>query len=178
MSWTFREILGLLNMSNYRFIRTVEDHHKGAVWHFWRTLVDAGAVYLGSYEGRYSVQDECYYNESKLVDGRAPTGAEVSWVKKEDLYFFRLSEYADCLLEHYKSHPHFIVPESCRNKVVSFVRGGLRDLSISRTTFDWGVRVPGNEGHVMYMWINALANYISALGYPEETGDGSDFDRF
>jgi methionyl-tRNA synthetase len=178
VSRTFRDLLGLLNVSNDRFIRTTEDHHEGAVRHFWRTLADAGAVYLGSYEGWYSVRDECYYNESELVDGRAPTGAEVSWVKKEDSYFFRLSEYADRLLEHYESHPHFIAPESRRNEVVSFVRGGLRDLSISRTTFDWGVRVPGDEGHVMYVWIDALANYISALGYPEETGDGSDFDRF
>lgn len=178
VSQTFRDLLGLMNVSNDRFIRTTEDHHKGAVRHLWKTLDDNGAVYLGSYEGWYSVRDECYYNESELVDGKAPTGAEVSWVKKEDSYFFRLSDYADRLLEHYESHPDFIAPDSRRNEVISFVKGGLRDLSISRTTFDWGVKVPGDESHVMYVWIDALANYISALGYPESIGEGSDFDKY
>lgn len=178
VSRTFRDLLGLMNVSNDMFIRTTEEHHKGAVRHLWNTLRDAGAIYLGSYEGWYSVRDECYYNESELVNGKAPTGADVTWVKKEDSYFFRLSEYADKLLDHYEKHPDFIAPESRRNEVISFVKGGLRDLSISRTTFDWGVKVPNDEGHVMYVWIDALANYVSALGYPEEVGPGSSYDKY
>ncbi|KAL3770785.1 hypothetical protein ACHAW5_008395 [Stephanodiscus triporus] len=134
-----------------------DDHHKDAVRSLWRTLTDAGAVYLGSYEGWYSVRDECYYNESELVDGRAPTGAEVAWVKKEDSYFFRLSEYADRLLEHYEKYPI----SSRRNPA------GTRSCpSISRTTFDWGVKVPDDEGHVMYVWIDALRELHQRPGIP------------
>jgi len=142
-------------------------------------LTTNGAIYLGSYEGWYSVRDECYYNESELVDGKAPTGAQVSWVKKEDSYFFRLSDYRDKLLHYYHENPDFIAPESRKNEVVAFVKGGLRDLSISRTTFNWGVPVPGDDDHVMYVWIDALANYISALGYPENMNvQGSNYDKF
>ena len=177
VSQSFRELLSLLNISNDEFIRTTQSHHKEAVQHFWKQLVDKGAIYLGSYEGWYSVRDECYYNESELVDGKAPTGAEVQWVKKEDSYFFKLSEYQDKLLQYYDEHPDFIAPESRRNEVVAFVKGGLKDLSISRTTFDWGVPVPGDDDHVMYVWIDALTNYMSALGYPN-TEAGSNFDKF
>jgi len=177
VSQSFRDLLGLLNISNDEFIRTTQSHHKEAVQHFWKQLADNGAIYLGSYEGWYSVRDECYYNESELVDGKAPTGAEVQWVKKEDSYFFKLSEYQDKLLEYYDSHPDLLAPESRRNEVVSFVKGGLRDLSISRTTFDWGVPVPGDDDHVMYVWIDALTNYMSALGYPNTEGGGN-FDKF
>eukprot|EP00804_Cyclotella_cryptica_P018842 CCRYP_018284-RA/>CCRYP_018284-RA protein AED:0.00 eAED:0.00 QI:645/-1/1/1/-1/1/1/363/431 len=167
-----------MNVSNDRFIRTTEEEHKEAVRHLWKVLVDKGAIYLGSYEGWYSVRDECYYNESELVDGKAPTGAEVTWVKKEDSYFFKLSDYQDKLLQYYEQNQDFIAPESRRNEVVSFVKGGLKDLSISRTTFDWGVKVPGEEeGHVMYVWLDALTNYISALGYPNME-DGSKFSKF
>ncbi|KAL3781752.1 hypothetical protein HJC23_004851 [Cyclotella cryptica] len=159
-------------------MRTTEEEHKEAVRHLWKVLVDKGAIYLGSYEGWYSVRDECYYNESELVDGKAPTGAEVTWVKKEDSYFFKLSDYQDKLLQYYEQNQDFIAPESRRNEVVSFVKGGLKDLSISRTTFDWGVKVPGEEeGHVMYVWLDALTNYISALGYPNME-DGSKFSKF
>lgn len=178
VSTSFRELLGLMEISNDRFIRTTENDHKEAVRHFWNVLVDNGAIYLGSYEGWYSVRDECYYNESELVDGKAPTGAEVVWLKKEDSFFFKLSEYQDKLLQYYKDNPDFIAPESRRNEVISFVEGGLKDLSISRTTFDWGVEVPGEEkGHVMYVWIDALTNYISALGYPNME-EGSPFSKF
>lgn len=178
VSESFRDLLTLLNVSNDRFIRTTEEEHKEAVRHLWKVLVDKGAIYLGSYEGWYSVRDECYYNESELVDGKAPTGAEVTWVKKEDSYFFKLSDYQDKLLQYYEEHPDFIAPESRRNEVVSFVKGGLKDLSISRTTFDWGVKVPGEEeGHVMYVWLDALTNYVSALGYPNME-DGSKFIKF
>eukprot|EP00580_Thalassiosira_gravida_P017836 CAMPEP_0201658382 /NCGR_PEP_ID=MMETSP0494-20130426/1278_1 /ASSEMBLY_ACC=CAM_ASM_000839 /TAXON_ID=420259 /ORGANISM="Thalassiosira gravida, Strain GMp14c1" /LENGTH=591 /DNA_ID=CAMNT_0048135361 /DNA_START=41 /DNA_END=1816 /DNA_ORIENTATION=- len=177
VSQSFRDLLGLLNISNDEFIRTTEGHHKEAVQHFWKELADKGAIYLGSYEGWYSVRDECYYNESELVDGKAPTGAEVTWMKKEDSYFFKLSDYQDELLEYYESHPDFIAPKSRRNEVVSFVKGGLKDLSISRTTFDWGVPVPGDDDHVMYVWLDALTNYMSALGYPNKE-EGSNFDKF
>lgn len=177
ISQSFRDLLTLLHISNDEFIRTTQQHHKEAVQHFWKQLVEKGAIYLGSYEGWYSVRDECYYNESELVDGKAPTGAEVQWVKKEDSYFFKLSEYQEKLLEYYESHPDFIAPESRKNEVVSFVKGGLKDLSISRTTFDWGVPVPGDDDHVMYVWIDALTNYMSALGYPNME-EGSNFDKF
>ena len=173
VSQSFRDLLTLLNVSNDDFIRTTESHHKEAVQHLWKTLMDKGAIYLGSYEGWYSVRDECYYNESELVDGKAPTGAEVEWVKKEDSYFFKLSDYEDKLLEYYESHPDLIAPTSRKNEVVSFVKGGLKDLSISRTTFDWGVPVPehsaltSSKKHVMYVWFDALSNYVSGTGWPD-----------
>jgi len=177
VSASFQELLQLLNISNDEFIRTTQSHHKEAVQHLWKVLTEKNAIYLGSYEGWYSVRDECYYNESELVDGKAPTGAEVEWVKKEDSYFFKLSEYQDQLLEYYETHPDFIAPESRKNEVVAFVKGGLKDLSISRTTFDWGVPVPDDDEHVMYVWIDALTNYMSALGYPN-MDKGSNYDKY
>mmetsp|Transcript_13411 Transcript_13411/g.19614 ORF Transcript_13411/g.19614 Transcript_13411/m.19614 type:complete len:598 (-) Transcript_13411:56-1849(-) len=177
VSLSFRELLDLLNISNDYFIRTTDEDHMKAVQHFWKTLVEKDAIYLGAYEGWYSVRDECYYTETELVDGKAPTGAEVEWVAKEPSYFFKLSEYEDKLLEYYEANPGFIAPESRRNEVLGFVKQGLRDLSISRTTFKWGVPVPGDDDHVMYVWIDALANYISALGYPN-MDEGSSFDKF
>eukprot|EP00978_Attheya_sp_CCMP212_P020068 scaffold57045_cov52-Attheya_sp.AAC.6 len=177
LSATFRDMLEVLNISNDKFIRTTDVDHKKAVQHLWTTLVDKGTIYLGAYEGWYSVRDECYYNESELVDGKAPTGAEVEWVTKEPSYFFKLSDFEDKLLELYEANPDFIAPTSRRNEVLSFVKGGLRDLSVSRMSFDWGVRVPENGDHVMYVWIDALANYISALGYPNME-KGSDFDKY
>jgi methionyl-tRNA synthetase len=132
---------------------------------------------MGNYEGWYSIRDECFYTESELVDGKAPTGADVEWVAKEKSYFFKLSEFQDKLLAHYDANPDFIAPDSRRNEVISFVQGGLRDLSISRTSFKWGVPVPGDSDHVMYVWIDALANYISALGYPNME-EGSQYTKF
>lgn len=166
-----------MNISNDYFIRTTNDDHKQAVQKMWTNLVEKGAIYLGAYEGWYSVRDECYYNESELIDGKAPTGAEVEWVTKEPSYFFKLSDYEEKLLQFYEENPDFIAPRSRRNEVISFVKGGLRDLSVSRTSFKWGVPVPGDDDHVMYVWIDALANYISALGYPD-TENGSQFDKF
>jgi len=177
VSASFQELLTLLNISNDEFIRTTQSNHKEAVQHLWKVLTEKNAIYLGSYEGWYSVRDECYYNESELVDGKAPTGAEVEWVKKEDSYFFKLSEYQDKLLEYYETHPDFIAPESRKNEVIAFVKGGLKDLSISRTTFDWGVPVPDDDEHVMYVWIDALTNYMSALGYPN-MDKGSNYDKY
>jgi methionyl-tRNA synthetase len=145
--------------------------------HLWKTLVDKGYIYLGTYEGWYSIRDECFYSQLELVDGKAPTGADVEWVAKEKSYFFKLSTLQDRLLQHYEDHPDFIAPVSRKNEVLSFVNSGLRDLSISRTSFKWGVKVPGDDDHVMYVWIDALTNYISALGYPN-TEPGSDFEKF
>lgn len=166
VSQSFRTLLDVMNISNDDFIRTTDENHKKSVQHLWKTLVDKGAIYLGSYEGWYSVRDECYYTESELVDGKAPTGSEVIWQAKEPSYFFKLSAFEDQLLEYYESNADFIAPVSRRNEVLGFVKGGLRDLSISRTSFKWGVPVPDDDDHVMYVWIDALANYISAIGYP------------
>eukprot|EP00560_Eucampia_antarctica_P002056 CAMPEP_0197833438 /NCGR_PEP_ID=MMETSP1437-20131217/19030_1 /TAXON_ID=49252 ORGANISM="Eucampia antarctica, Strain CCMP1452" /NCGR_SAMPLE_ID=MMETSP1437 /ASSEMBLY_ACC=CAM_ASM_001096 /LENGTH=580 /DNA_ID=CAMNT_0043437503 /DNA_START=150 /DNA_END=1892 /DNA_ORIENTATION=+ len=175
MSVSFRDLLKVLNISNDQFVRTTDTQHKEAVQHFWKTLVEKDAIYLGAYEGWYSIRDECYYTENELVDGKAPTGAEVEWMAKEASYFFKLSEYEDRLLQYYEDNPDFIAPRSRKNEVIGFVKGGLRDLSISRTTFKWGVPVPGDDDHVMYVWIDALANYISALGYPNEDSKFSKF---
>jgi len=174
VSVNFRDLLSLLNISNDYFVRTTDKDHKEAVSKLWNTLVEKGHIYLGQYEGWYSVRDECYYSESELVDGKAPTGAEVEWVAKEESYFFKLSAFEDKLLQYYEENPEFIAPTGRRNEVLSFVRGGLRDLSVSRTSFKWGVPVPGDDNHIMYVWIDALANYMSALGYPES----EDFSKF
>jgi methionyl-tRNA synthetase len=139
-------------------------------------LDEKGFIYKGTYSGWYSVRDECFYNDSELVDGKAPTGAEVEWVAKEESYFFKLSAFEDKLLELYEANPDMVAPRSRRNEVVSFVKGGLKDLSISRASFKWGVPVPGDADQVMYVWIDALTNYISALGYPDK--ESSDFAKY
>jgi len=177
ISQSFVELLSLLNISNDEFIRTTDEQHKKAVKFLWEKLVDKGVIYLGSYEGWYSVRDECYYTELELVDGKAPTGSEVVWMAKEQSYFFKLSAFEDKLLKYYEENPDFIAPKTRRNEVLGFVNSGLRDLSISRTSFKWGVPVPGDDDHIMYVWIDALANYISALGYPE-TDEKSQFAKF
>lgn len=175
VSTNFRDLLELMNISNDVFIRTTQEEHKKAVQHLWNVMTEKGYIYLGTYEGWYSVRDECFYSESELIDGKAPTGAEVEWVAKEPSYFFKLSAFQDRLLEYYDQHPDFIAPSTRKNEVVSFVKTGLRDLSISRTSFQWGVPVPGDANHVMYVWIDALTNYISALGYPQQDGNMSKF---
>ncbi len=176
----FKNVLPLMNVSNDDFIRTTEARHKAACQELWRRLESAGDIYAGKYSGWYAVRDEAFYNESELEDGPggtkiAPSGAECQWMEEES-YFFRLSQWQDRLLEFYDRNPDFIKPDTRRNEVVSFVKSGLRDLSVSRTTFDWGVPVPGNDRHIMYVWIDALTNYITALGYPD-TGS-SDFKSF
>ncbi len=164
----FRELLKTLNISNDDFIRTTEERHKQGAQAFWKVLQKSGYIYSGKYSGWYSVRDEAYYQESELVNGKAPTGADVEWVE-EPSYFFKLSAFQDSLLEFYEKNPNFIAPESRRNEVIAFVKSGLKDLSISRTTFKWGIPVPGDEKHVMYVWLDALANYLTALGYPFKT---------
>jgi methionyl-tRNA synthetase len=169
----FQEMDKLLNISNDAFIRTTEPRHAAASQAIWKQLEAAGDIYLDKYAGWYSVRDEAYFDEGELTDGPdgklAPSGAPVEWVE-EPSYFFRLSAYTDKLLAYYEAHPDFIMPPSRRNEVVNFVSQGLRDLSISRTTFSWGVKVPDNPGHIMYVWLDALTNYITALGYPETDG--------
>ena len=171
MSGYFREMDEMLDISFDRFIRTTEpDHHK-ASQAIWQAMADKGDIYLGRYEGWYSVRDEAYYDEKELIvadsgERLSPQGTEVEWTVEES-WFFRLSAYQDRLLAHYAAHPDFIRPESRRNEVLRFVEGGLSDLSISRTSFDWGVRVPGSDNHVMYVWLDALTNYITGVGYPD-----------
>lgn len=168
----FQRLQERLNISFDRFIRTTDPDHHEASKEIWRRMAAAGDIYLDTYSGWYSVRDERFFVESEtrlLADGTrtaVETGAPVTWTE-EQTYFFRLSAYADKLLAHYEANPDFIAPEVRRNEVVSFVAGGLRDLSISRTSFDWGVQVPEHPDHVMYVWVDALTNYLTGVGYPD-----------
>src|SRR5271154_1990412 len=166
VSQNFRAMTKLMDISNDQFIRTTEERHVKASQALWRELEKRGEIYLGRFKGWYSVRDEAFYEASELVGGKAPTGAEVEWVEEEN-YFFKLSAWQDRLLAYYDAHPEFIAPKSRRNEVVSFVKGGLNDLSVSRTSFDWGVPVPCNPKHVMYVWLDALTNYLTAVDYPD-----------
>lgn len=168
----FQRLQERLNISFDRFIRTTDPDHHEASKEIWRRMAAAGDIYLDTYSGWYSVRDERFFVESEtrlLDDGTrvaVETGAPVTWTE-EQTYFFRLSAYADKLLAHYEANPDFVAPEVRRNEVVSFVAGGLRDLSISRTSFDWGVQVPEHPDHVMYVWVDALTNYLTGVGYPD-----------
>ena len=166
VSGRFRDLAAAMAISNDDFIRTTEERHKRGVTALWEKLVASGEIYLGKYAGWYSVRDEAFYAEGELVDGKAPTGAPVEWVE-EPSYFFRLSAWGDRLLAFYDANPDCILPLTRRNEVVSFVKGGLQDLSVSRTSFRWGIPVPGDPAHVMYVWLDALTNYMSAVGYPD-----------
>jgi methionyl-tRNA synthetase len=174
VSQSFRDLLGVMNFSPDGFIRTTEQRHYAACQALWEKLVAAGDIYLGKYAGWYSVRDEAFYAESETevgTDGKrraGPVGNEVEWVE-EPSYFFKLSAWGDRLLEFYDRNPRFIAPESRRNEVISFVKGGLQDLSVSRTSFNWGVPVPGDPKHIMYVWLDALTNYITECGYPDES---------
>ena len=170
-SAVFRKMVAALNCSNDDFIRTTEERHKKACQEIWRRMEANGDIYLDTYGGWYSARQEAYFDESETQVGedgvrREPLGSPVEWVEEES-YFFRLSAYGDKLLAHYENNPDFIGPAERRNEVVSFVKGGLRDLSVSRTTFDWGVPVPGNDKHVMYVWVDALTNYVTATDWPD-----------
>ncbi len=174
MSGYFRAMCDALNVSYDRFIRTSEPDHHRASQAIWQAMEAAGDLYLDRYEGWYSVRDEAYYDESELVEGEggdklSPQGTPVEWTVEES-WFFRLSKYQDQLLELLKT-PGFLEPASRRNEMIAFVEQGLRDLSVSRTSFDWGVKVPGSEGHVMYVWVDALTNYLTGLGYPDDMGE-------
>ncbi|MCC6719524.1 MAG: methionine--tRNA ligase [Acetobacteraceae bacterium] len=175
----FKAMTQRVGISNDDFIRTTEDRHKRACAELWKRLVDRGEIYLGGYEGWYAVRDEAFYDEGELAtrpDGTkvAPSGAPVEWVV-EPSYFFRLSAWQDRLLAFYDANPDFILPATRRNEVTSFVKSGLRDLSVSRTSFKWGIPVPGDPDHVMYVWLDALANYITAAGFPDEADPKWDF---
>jgi methionyl-tRNA synthetase len=175
MSSYFRALFDRLNISYDRFFRTSEDDHHRASQAIWRAMEANGDLYLDRYEGWYSVRDEAYYDESELAEGEggeklSPQGTPVEWTVEES-WFFRLSKYQEPLLELYRDNPEFVRPASRLNEVRSFVEGGLRDLSISRTSFDWGVKVPGAENHVMYVWVDALTNYLTGVGYPDDTDD-------
>ena len=171
VSQRFRDLTHKLGISNDDFIRTTEPRHTRASQALWTALVESGDIYLGSYSGWYSVRDEAFFSENELTKGRggdriAPSGATVEWVE-EPSYFFRLSRWEKPLLEFYETYPDFILPESRRNEVVSFVKSGLQDLSVSRTSFRWGIPVPDNDEHIMYVWLDALTNYITAAGDPD-----------
>lgn len=181
ISLKFRAMGKLLNLSNDDFIRTTEPRHYEASKAIWNAIKDNNPddIYLDKYAGWYSVRDEAYFGEDELSDGvdsegnkfkLAPTGAPVEWVE-ESSYFFRLSAYADRLLKLYQTQPDFISPDTRRNEITSFVKSGLQDISISRTNFNWGVPVPGDKNHVMYVWLDALTNYITGIGYPDMQND-------
>ncbi|MEO0500029.1 MAG: methionine--tRNA ligase, partial [Pseudomonadota bacterium] len=172
MAAKFEDMCARLNILHDRFIRTTEPAHYACAQDLWRRMRDAGDIYLDRYEGWYSVRDEAFYDEKELVAGEdgmklSPEGTPVEWTVEES-YFFRLSAYQDRLLSHYEAEPDFIQPASRRNEMMNFVRGGLKDLSISRTSFSWGVPVPDDDKHVMYVWLDALSNYLSGVGYPDE----------
>jgi methionyl-tRNA synthetase len=167
----FQSMVERFNCSNDDFIRTTEPRHYRSSQAIWERMAKAGDIYLSKYSGWYSVRDEAYYAEGETsigADGvrRGPTETPVEWVEEES-YFFRLSAYQDRLLKLYHEHPDFVLPEARRNEVASFVKGGLQDLSISRTTFDWGVPVAGDPKHIMYVWVDALTNYITAVDFPD-----------
>jgi methionyl-tRNA synthetase len=175
MSGHFRAMCSELNISYDAFVRTTEPRHHAASVAIWKAMEANGDLYLDRYEGWYSVRDEAFYDESELVAGEggeklSPQGTPVEWTA-EETWFFRLSRYQEPLLALYRDNPDFIRPESRRNEVVRFVEGGLKDLSVSRTSFDWGVPVPGSPGHVMYVWVDALTTYMTGVGYPDTGGD-------
>ena len=175
----FRQLAERLNCSHDDFIRTCEPRHHQAASDVWRRIAANGDIYKGKYDGWYSVRDEAFYTETEVKTDSAgnkttPQGAPLEWVAEES-YFFRLSRYGDKLLAHYAQHPEFLQPESCMNEIKQIVKSGLKDLSISRTAFDWGVPVPDDPAHVMYVWMDALTSYLSVTGYPDKTNPKADF---
>jgi methionyl-tRNA synthetase len=175
MSSCFITMCDTLNISHDVFLRTTEPRHHAASQALWKRMEANGDLYLDRYEGWYSVRDEAYYDASELIAGEggeqlSPQGTPVEWTVEES-WFFRLSRYAEPLLKLLAEQPDFLRPDSRRNEILRFIEGGLRDLSVSRTSFDWGVKVPGSDGHVMYVWVDALTNYLTGLGFPDETAD-------
>ena len=173
ISKTFRNLSSLLNLSNDDFIRTTEKRHASAVTNLWNILEKKEEIYLSKYSGWYSVSDEAFYNDDEIEDLNGKkisksSGSHVEWVEEES-YFFKLSKWQEPLLKFYSENPKFILPESRKNEVISFVKSGLKDLSVSRKSFSWGIKVPSNKDHVIYVWLDALTNYLSALNYPKET---------
>ena len=172
ISKTFKDLTKILNLSNNDFIRTTEDRHKKSAISVWNKLEKKGEIYLSKYSGWYSVSDEAFYSDDEIeeINGNKiakPSGSKVEWLEEES-YFFKLSKWQEPLLDFYKKNPNFILPKSRKNEVISFVKSGLKDLSVSRKSFKWGINVPSNKDHVMYVWLDALTNYLSALNYPDE----------
>ena len=170
ISLKFENLTKTLNLSNDDFIRTTEDRHHKSVQAIWNRLLDSGDIYLSKYAGWYSVSDEAYYTEDEIISDNGKkvsksSGSKVDWFEEES-YFFKLSAWEEKLLNHYKKYPNFISPKSRCNEIVQFVKSGLNDLSVSRTSFKWGIQVPSNNKHIVYVWLDALTNYISALNYP------------
>ncbi len=179
ISQDFKDMSDAMGVSYDEWIRTTEQRHKDSCAALWKRIEAAGDIYLGHYEGWYAVRDEAFYDETELKTNAAgqkvaPSGAPVEWVR-EPSYFFKLSAWQDRLLEFYEQNPDFIAPSSRRSEVLSFVKGGLHDLSVSRTTFNWGIPVPDAPGHVMYVWLDALTNYITAAGFPDPAAARWDF---
>ena len=175
ISKKFKELTKILNLTNNDFIRTTEKRHYKSVENLWNKLVQSGDIYLDKYKGWYSVSDEAYYDNDEIEDKDGSkisklSGSKVEWVEEES-YFFKLSAWSKKLLNHYQTHPSFILPSSRNNEVVKFVEKGLKDLSVSRTSFSWGIPVPKNQKHVIYVWLDALTNYLSALDYPDTASD-------
>jgi len=175
ISQTFRNLSSILNLSNTDFIRTTEHRHKKTVQHLWSELEKSDNIYLSKYSGWYSISDEAFYNEDEIIEKEnikvaTASGSPVEWIEEES-YFFRLSKWQDKLLDYYEKNSDFISPRSKKNEVVSFVKNGLKDLSISRKAFSWGIKVPSNSAHVIYVWLDALTNYISALNYPDKNDE-------
>ena len=180
ISKSFKDLTKILNLSNDDFIRTTEIRHKKAATNIWKILEKKGEIYLSKYSGWYSVSDEAFYSEDEIeevngVKQSLSSGSKVEWVEEES-YFFKLSKWQKQLLEFYSKNPGFILPISRKNEVLSFVRSGLKDLSVSRKSFKWGIQVPNNKDHVMYVWLDALTNYLSAINYPDE--DNINFKNF
>ena len=171
LSKTFRDLTKILNLSNNDFIRTTEERHYKSVEEIWKRLVESGDIYLDKYKGWYSISDEAYYDEDEIEDMNnkkisKSSGSSVEWVEEES-YFFKLSSWSKKLLEFYDKNENFILPSSRKKEVTNFVKKGLKDLSVSRTSFSWGIPVPNNTKHVIYVWLDALTNYISALNFPD-----------
>ena len=171
ISKTFRDLSVILNLSNTDFIRTTEKRHVQSVQHLWNLLEKSGDIYLSKYSGWYSVSDEAFYNDEEVITKNGEkisinSGSTVEWLEEES-YFFKLSKWQDKLLDYFEKHPNFIEPKSRKNEVISFVKSGLKDLSISRKSFSWGIKVPNKHDHVIYVWLDALTNYLSALNYPK-----------
>ena len=173
ISHKFKELAKTLNLSNDDFIRTTEQRHHNSVKDIWNKLLASGDIYLSKYAGWYSISDEAYYSENEIISVgdkkmSKSSGSQVDWVEEES-YFFKLSAWQDKLLQYYEEHPTFISPKSRNNEIVQFVKSGLNDLSVSRTSFKWGIQVPNDKKHIVYVWLDALTNYISALNFPDIT---------
>ena len=172
----FRKLWDIMDISNDRYIRTTDDYHVKAVQKIFKKLYDKGEIYKGNYEGWYCTPCESFWTETQLVDGKCPDCGRKVKLTKEEAYFFKLSKYSDKLLKLYEEHPEFLEPESRRNEMISFIKSGLTDLCVSRTSFSWGIPVGFDNKHIVYVWLDALTNYITAIGYG--SGDDSDFKKY